>query len=101
MKVVLTERAIDDLIGIGRYIGRESPARSAVFVAELEARCLTLADMPRGFSLLPGHEASGLRRRPYRDYLILYRIDARDERIEVIRILSGSRDIDAILFPDD
>ncbi|MBE7246569.1 MAG: type II toxin-antitoxin system RelE/ParE family toxin [Actinomycetospora chiangmaiensis] len=101
MKVVLTERAIDDLIGIGRYIGRDSPVRAAGFVAELEARCLALADMPRGYPLLPGHEKSGLRRRPYRDYLIVYRIDAREERIEVIRVLSGSRDIDALLSPDE
>lgn len=47
MKVVLSERAIDDLIAIGAYIGRDNPARAASFVAELEARCMTLGDMPR------------------------------------------------------
>lgn len=100
MKVVLTARAIDDLIGIGAYISGANPARAVSFVAELEARCVTLSDMPRGFPLLPGREASGIRRRPFGDYLIFYRVDDTGGRINVLRVLSGARDIDRILFPD-
>ena len=99
MKVVLSERAIDDLIAIGAYIGRDNPTRAASFVAELEARCVTLGDMPKGYPLLSGYEARGIRRRPFGDYLIFYRVDETASRIDVLRVLSGARDIDAILFP--
>jgi len=98
VKVVLSERAVDDLIAIGAYIGRDNPARAASFVAELEARCMTLGDMPKGYPLLIGHEASGIRRRPFGDHLIFYRVEEIDLRIVVLRVLSGARDIEAILF---
>ena len=101
MKVVLSGRAIDDLIGIGSYIGGDNPARAATFVSELEARCLTLADMPRGYPLLIGREASGIRRRPFGDYLIYYRIEESAPRIDILRVLRGARDIEAILFPQE
>lgn len=101
MKVVLSEKAIDDLIGIGTFIAQDNPARAASFVADLEARCTTLADMPRGFPLLPGHEASGIRRRPFTNYLIYYRIEESSGRIEVLRVLAGARDVEALLFPSD
>jgi plasmid stabilization system protein ParE len=40
----------------------------------------------------------GIRRRPFRDYLIFYRIEA--GRITVLRIIHGARDYDRILDPD-
>ncbi|MFC6792019.1 type II toxin-antitoxin system RelE/ParE family toxin [Methylobacterium komagatae] len=101
MKVVLSKRAIEDLIDIGRYIGRNNPTRAASFVAELEARCVTLGDMPKGYPPLPGHEASGIRRRPFGDYLIFYRVEEATPRIDVLRVLRGARDIEAILFAPD
>ncbi|MCJ2014932.1 type II toxin-antitoxin system RelE/ParE family toxin [Methylobacterium sp. J-076] len=101
MRVVLTEAAIDDLIAIGTFIGQDDPKRAATFVAALEARCTALADTPRGFPLLPGREALGIRRRPYGHHLIFYRIDEAASHIEVLRVLSGARNIDAILFPVD
>ncbi len=67
MKVVLTDRAISDLIHIGAFIQRDNPTRAVTFVAELEQRCEDLADVPLAFPLLPGREASGIRRRPHRD----------------------------------
>lgn len=70
MKVVLTDKAIDDLIRIGAFIQLDNPKRAVTFVAELEQRCEGLADLPLAFPLLPGREASGIRRRPHRDYLI-------------------------------
>ncbi|MDQ0448918.1 type II toxin-antitoxin system RelE/ParE family toxin [Methylobacterium aerolatum] len=70
-------------------------------MSELEARCLTLADMPRGYPLLAGREASGIRGRPFGDYLILYRVEDVAARIDVLRVLRGARDIDALLFPQD
>ncbi len=99
MIVVLAEAAVADIAAIGRYIGAENPQRAAAFVAELEIRCHQLGSMPEAFPLVPRHRHSGVRRRVHGDYLIFYRIVA--DRIEVLHVLHGAQDYEAILFPDD
>jgi toxin ParE1/3/4 len=99
LNVVLTEAALADLVGIGRFIALDSPARADSFLAELEDRCHRLGAMPLAFPLLPGREATGIRRRPYQNYLIFYRIV--DQTVEILHVVQGARDYDAILFPDD
>lgn len=97
MIVILTETAIKDLIAIGRRIKADNPRRAETFVAELESRCRELGGMPRAYALVPRHERSGVRRRPYRDYLIFYRLAA--DTVEVLHVLHGAQDYEAILFP--
>lgn len=97
MIVILTETAIKDLIAIGRRIKADNPRRAETFVAELEFRCRELGGMPRAYALVPRHERSGVRRRPYRDYLIFYRLAA--DTVEVLHVLHGAQDYEAILFP--
>jgi toxin ParE1/3/4 len=55
--------------------------------------------MPRAFPLLPRWEEQGIRRRPYGDYLIFYRVNA--NVIDVLHILHGARDFEAILFAEE
>jgi toxin ParE1/3/4 len=62
-------------------------------------RCSELGAMPEAYPKLRGHEDSGIRRCPYRQYLILYRVLA--DAVEVVRVLHGARDIDRLLFPDE
>jgi toxin ParE1/3/4 len=99
MIVVLTETAIADLVTIGRYIKADNPKPAETFVAELEFRCHQLGTMPKAFALVPKHETSGVRRRPYRDYLTFYRVVA--DTVEVLHVLHGAQDYEAILFPED
>jgi plasmid stabilization system protein ParE len=47
VKVVITEAAKLDLIGIGDYIGPHNPERAASFVEELLDHCQALAELPR------------------------------------------------------
>lgn len=101
MKVVLTEKAIGDLIRIGQFIQVDNSARAVTFVAELEQRCQGLKTFPLGYPLVPGREASGIRRRPHGDYLIFYRINDGAALIEVLHVLNGAQDYEAILFPAD
>lgn len=63
---------------------------------ELRERCYELADLPRAYPLVPRYEHRGIRRRLFGDYLILYRVA--DRKIEIVRILHGARDYEAILF---
>jgi len=76
---------------------RGDPRRAASFVAELIERCERLAQTPKGFPLVPGYENTGIRRRPYREYLIFYRVGA--GRIDVLHVLNGAQDYTSILFP--
>jgi toxin ParE1/3/4 len=99
MIVVITEAAEADLEAIGDWIAADNPARALTFVLELRDGCETLADNPRRHALVPRYEHLGVRRRPYRDYLIFYRIA--DDRIEVLHVLHGARDYEPILFPEN
>lgn len=99
MRVVLTEKAIADLIRIGRFIQEDNPARAVTFVEELEQRCQGLAGMARAFPLLPGREQAGIRRRSHGNYLIFYRFSEAEALVEVLHVLNGAQDYDAILFP--
>jgi plasmid stabilization system protein ParE len=57
-----------------------------------------LADAPRGYPLVPRYEQFGIRRRPFGNFLIFYRVGT--ETIEVVHILHGARDYEPLLFPE-
>ncbi len=46
------------------------------FVQELREKCDSLADAPRGYPLVPRYEHLGIRRCPFGNYLIFYRVGA-------------------------
>ncbi|NHT74784.1 type II toxin-antitoxin system RelE/ParE family toxin [Rhizobiaceae bacterium CRRU44] len=99
MKVVLTDEAIADLIAIGRYINADNPLRAATFVAELENKCQRIGTMPNAFPLIVGREKEGIRRRVHGNYLIFYWV--KKNTVEVLHVLNGAMDYEAILFPDE
>jgi toxin ParE1/3/4 len=99
MIVVITEAAGADLEAIGDWIAADNSARAVTFVLELRDGCETLADNPRRQALVPRYEHLGVRRRPYRDYMIFYQIA--HDRIEVLHVLHGARDYEPILFPEN
>jgi toxin ParE1/3/4 len=99
VNVVLADVALVELIQIGRLIRQDNPARAETFVAELYNRCQNLATTARAFPLLPDWEERGIRRRPYGNYLIFYRIS--DDVVEILHVLHGARDYTGILFPDE
>ena len=98
MKVVVTKAALDDLLQIGRTIKTDNAQRAETFVSDIYDRCQRLGAMPRAFPLLPNWEERGIRRRPFGNCLIFYRINK--DQVEILHILHGARDFEAILFPD-
>lgn len=96
MLVVITEAAEADLETIGDWIAADNPRRAITFVSELRDRCQSLAAYPRAYPLVARYEQLGIRRRPYRDYLIFYRIS--HNKIEILHILHGAQDYDPILL---
>ena len=98
MIVVITAEAEADLEQIATYIAQQSLQIAINFVQELREKCESLADAPRGYPLVPRYEHLGIRRRPFGNYLIFYRVGP--DAIEVVHILHGARDYDPLLFPE-
>ncbi|MBP1859175.1 type II toxin-antitoxin system RelE/ParE family toxin [Rhizobium herbae] len=98
MIVVFTDAAEADIEHIADYISHDNPGRAVVFVRELIDRCERLAQSPYAFPLVPRYANTGVRRRPYRGYLIFYAVGA--DRVEILHILNGVQDYEAILFPE-
>jgi toxin ParE1/3/4 len=96
MRVVITAAAKADLLSIRRYIEPHNPSRAISFTEELLDRCQALAATPMAYPLVPRYERFGIRRCVHGDYLIFYCVEP--EQIEVIHILQGARDIEALLF---
>jgi plasmid stabilization system protein ParE len=100
MFVDITDDAESDLEEIGDFIARKgSPKRAETFVEELEQACMTLADTPLLFPLIPRYEERGIRHRVHGNYQIFYRVVEAADRIDVLRILNSRRDYLSILFP--
>ncbi|NET62710.1 MAG: type II toxin-antitoxin system RelE/ParE family toxin [Symploca sp. SIO2E6] len=95
-RYVLTAQAKLDLKEIKDYIVRNNPAAARRFVEVFRQQCQLLAKFPsmgRSYSQL----APLLRGFPLENYIIFYR--SLEKGIEVERLLSGYRDLDA-LFPE-
>ncbi|MGD0633168.1 MAG: type II toxin-antitoxin system RelE/ParE family toxin [Beijerinckiaceae bacterium] len=99
MKVVFTDKALQDLQKIGAYVETYDPNRTVPFVDGIVSRCESLGNMPSRYPLIPRYEERGIRRRPHGNYLIFYRIKA--DVVEILHILHGAMDYESILFPTD
>jgi len=99
MKLIISTAARADLAAIEDYIAVDNPTRAASFVDELVDRCEDLKMQPKRFALVAPFRRAGIRRRPYRDYLIFYRIVG--DTVEVLRIIYGARQWELLLGPQD
>jgi toxin ParE1/3/4 len=99
VRVTVSEEARANLAAIEEYIGSENPGRALSFVSELRTRVKQIGRSPKAFALVQGYESRGIRRRPYRDYLIFYRIES--NRVVIIAVIHGARDYDRFLSLDD
>lgn len=98
MIVNVTAAAEADLEQIMAYVAQQSPASALKLVRELRQRCESLVDAPRAYPLVPRYERFGIRRHPFGQFLIFYRVD--HDAIEIIHILHGARDYERLLFPE-
>jgi toxin ParE1/3/4 len=89
----LADLAREDLTGIWEYLAQHNEQTADRITANLLEQCAKLAEHP-----LMGRAREELVRNmrsfPLGKYLIFYR--PRDEGIEVLRIVHGSRDIDTL-----
>lgn len=84
-----------DLEPIVHYVANDNPRRSLSFVQELRGKCEALAYNPLAFPLVLRYEGYG-RRRVHGNYLIFYRVDAK--QVVIVHVLHGASDYAAVLF---
>jgi toxin ParE1/3/4 len=96
--IIKLPRAKSDLVEIWDYIADDSEARADSFVDMIDEKLLALASNP-GMGRAGDELAQGLRSFPVGRCVIFYR--SISEGVEIVRVLHGSRDIDALFQPDD
>ncbi len=99
MRVVITAEARADLDRIGVYIAQDNPSRARTFVRELTAKARALGDLPEGFERVARYGDLNIRRRPYGNCLIFYRVDP--DAVVIIHVLQGASDYEALLFGNE
>ena len=92
-QVSFTPEAYADLRAIALHIAGDNPVRALSYVDEIEARCRSIAEFPHAGPPRP-EWGDGVRIAVHGYYLIVYRV--RDEAVQILRIVHGARDLDAL-----
>jgi len=90
-KILLTERANDDLEEIVRYIAGDNPPAAERFGFELLAKLRFLEQHPFLGRIIPERSDPNLREIIHHSYRIPYRVCEKDNVIEVLRFWHGAR----------
>ncbi|MEO9340489.1 type II toxin-antitoxin system RelE/ParE family toxin [Mesorhizobium sp. SB112] len=93
LKIFRSPATENDLIDIWCSIAPDSPAAADRVLDHISERILQLADFPESGPARP-EIAEDARALSVANYLVLYRIF--DERIEIIRVVHGARDVEAL-----
>jgi toxin ParE1/3/4 len=102
-RVARSRRARQDVRGIADQLAQTSSRTALRFLDATEAAYTRLAHAPGlggPYESAPPHLA-GLRIWPvtgFKNYLIIYQVGA--DEIEIVRVLHGARDLDALLPPE-
>lgn len=91
--VTFTTAARSDLRDIALRIAEYSFRRSISYVDEIETRCRGIADFPRVGAPRP-QWGTDVRMIVHGKYLIVYR--PREDEVQILRIVHGARDLDAL-----
>lgn len=95
MTLFIRPAAQADLIEIGDYIAIDNPERALSFISEFEELIFSaIAVRPESFPARPDL-GEGLRVARHHRYLVFFTHNAK--RIEVLRIIHGARDLQALL----
>ena len=95
MKVVKSKRAKRDLISIHKYIAEDNKSRINAdrYMRRMDDHFELIATQP-GMGKQRDDLLPGLRAHPLGRYQILYRLHS--EGIEIVRVIHGARDLEAI-----
>lgn len=94
-QVEFAAAAKNDLLAIALFIAADNPLRALTFTDELENACLSLANHPMRYALISSFEETEIRRRPYGNYSIFYKIG--ESSVQILRILNAAMDYEQVL----
>ena len=94
MKIEWAEPAISDLQHIRDYIAKDSEYYAASFVSRIIDRIDILPEFPEMGRIVTEQNDKNIRELIYQKYRIVYRVEK--ERILILAIIHGSRDLSAI-----
>ncbi len=89
MRLRWSERARQDLLAIGRYIGREDRAAARRWVDQLRERARAAADAPLAGRRVPEVGRDDIREVLLKSYRIVYAV--REGEIRVLTVFEGHR----------
>lgn len=96
-RLVVTARALDDLLADHNYIARFNPVAARRFLDDINVKMISLARY--GITGVPRSFAPNLRAFPYRDRCIYFIVD--DKKMCVLRVLHGHQDISSDDFKQE
>ena len=99
MKLTVSAEATKDLESISDWISKDNPVRARSFVRELLQSCSKILEYPHGHPIVGRFKADQVRRKVFGSYLIFYMII--EQTVEITHIMHGSRDYEAVIFPDE
>jgi toxin ParE1/3/4 len=100
-RIVYLASVEGDLLDIFSYIAEtsDSVAIGENFVVKLRERCASLANLPGMLGRARPELRADIRSLPYKGYVIFFRYF--EDRVEIVNILEGHRDLDAFFHPGE
>ena len=93
MKVEFSPASEADFEDIGDHIALQNPMRAVSFVRELRIKATRIGEFPNAGP--PRFQwGDGVRIAIHGPYLLVYRV--RNERVQILRVVHGARDLDAL-----
>ncbi len=91
MKVIWSQRALQDVEHIRDYIAQDSPVYAQPFIERLLYATRHLAQFPQSGRAMAEANDQNIRELIYHGYRIIYRISP--QVIEIVLVVHGSRDL--------
>ncbi len=93
LKVLWTENAIQDLLGIKAYIAQDSMTRAEKWLTELYDAAESLSQLSGRGRIVPEFDQKNLRELLIENYRLVYRVKA--ATVEIITVFEGHRQLQA------
>lgn len=87
-----TPQAANDLEAIADFIAQDSPHYASLFVMDVLAAVVRVADFPRSGRIVPETDEPALRETILGNYRVIYRLTG--ELVEILTIYHGARLLD-------
>ena len=95
MRLRISHAARRDLTSIWNYIAEDNPSRADTFLDEFYELFQTLAQNPEA-GRRRDELCFGIRSFPKGNYVVFYAVAENRKELEVVRVLSGYRDLDKL-----